>query len=193
MASDPLQRKWTIEEYLALEESTQSRYEYVNGEVFAMTGGTDNHSTIKVNCVTTLNIKRRTSGKSCRIFDSDMKVKVDEDNQVYPDFSVVCGERKFDDKKRTQLTNPILVGEVTSDSSAKYDKSLKADIYRMLDSLRYYVVIDQNKVHVQVWSLQDNGWLLQDFKSRDDVIMFDALNISLQVADMYDDIDFDES
>jgi len=190
MASNPIQRKWTVEEYLALEESTQTRYEYINGEVFAMTGGTDNHSLIKVNCVYSL--RGKTIGTGCKVFDSDMKVKVDKDNQVYPDFSIACGELQYDDKKRTQLTNPILVGEVTSESSAKYDKSLKADIYRTLDSLKYYVIVDQNKIHVQLYSLQDNGWLLQDYKSLSDVITFDAIGIEWTVGAIYLEIDFDD-
>ena len=189
MASNPISRKWTVEEYLAYEGDMQFRYEYIDGEIYAMSGGTSNHSLIKVNCVTEFNIKTR--DKSCRVYDSDMKVKVSDTKFVYPDFSVVCGERKFDDEKRSILTNPTLVAEVISDSSEKYDKVTKSEFYRSLPSLKYYLIIDQDRIHVQLYTLQANGWLLQEFTGENKIIALEHIDVKLPLREIYRDIEFD--
>jgi Uma2 family endonuclease len=191
MASNPnYQHKWTVEDYLTYEEESEIRYEYIDGEIYAMTGGTENHSKIGLNGASALLIHTR--GKPCRPHASDMKVKVSEIKYLYPDFSVVCGEAQFADEKHTLLTNPILVAEVISDSSEKYDKITKNEYYRSIPSLNYYLIIDQSRVHVQLYTLQDRGWLLQEFTQREQLIPLDVIDVTLSVDELYLDVEFDE-
>jgi len=192
MASNPTyQHKWTVEEYLNYESESEIRYEYIDGEISAMAGGTENHSKIGLNGASALLIHTR--GKPCRPHASDMKVKVSEKKYLYPDFSVVCGEAQFADEKHTLLTNPILVAEVISDSSEKYDKITKNEYYRSLSSLHYYLIIDQHRVHVQLYTLQDNGWLLQEYTRREQSIPLDVIDVTLSVDELYLDVVFDNS
>lgn len=192
MANNPTyQHKWTLEEYLAYEEESGIRHEYIDGEIYAMTGGTPDHSGIAANGVGELRSQLR--GKPCRVFTSDLKVKVSEIKYLYPDFSVICGDIQYADEKQIMVTNPILVAEVISDTSEKHDKITKNEYYRSLPSLNYYLIIDQNRVHVQVYTLQDNGWLLQEYTRRDQSIPLDAIDVMLSVDELYLDVEFDDS
>ncbi len=179
------QKYWTVEEYLAFEQESDVKYEYIDGEIFAMSGGTDNHSSIAVNCVVELGVQLR--GKKCRVFNSDMKVKISDIKYVYPDFTVVCGKTEFSDEKRMMLTNPTLVAEV-SGSSMNYDKGLKADYYRSLPSVQAYIVIAQDNIAVQLYTRQDNGWLLSEYTDLESIIPLDAIGCELPLSEVYRDI-----
>ena len=189
MASNPL-LKWTVEQYLAYEEESSIKHEYIDGEIYAMSGGTGNHSLIKVNCV--FSLRGKTLDSPCRVYDSDMKIKISDTKFVYPDFSVVCGDVQYADDKDTQLINPTLVAEVISDSSEKYDKVTKSEFYRSLPSLKYYLIIDQNRIHVQLYTLQDNGWLLQEFTGENKIIALEHIDVKLPLREIYRDIEFGE-
>ena len=185
--ADQIKKYWTVEEYLAFEQESDVKYEYIDGEIYAMSGCTDKHSSIAVNCTTELGIQTR--GKKCRVFNSDMKVKVSDIKYVYPDFSVVCGPAEFSDDKHTMLKNPTLVAEVMSESSVDYDKGSKADYYRGLPSVQAYLVIDQEKVFAQLYTRQASGWHLREYTTLNDVIPLDNINCSLQMSEIYRDID----
>jgi len=120
MATNPVPRKWTVEEYLAYEEETGIKHEYIDGEIYAMSGGTENHSLITMN--TTFAVQSQLRGSSCRVHSSDMRIKISDLRYFFPEFSVVCGKAEFDDEKRTMLTNPTLVCEVLSPSSQDNDR-----------------------------------------------------------------------
>jgi len=192
MATNPnYPHKWTVEEYLAYEEESGIRHEYIDGEIYAMTGGTPDHSGIAANGVGELRSQLR--GKPCRVFTSDLKVKVSEIKYLYPDFSVICGDIQFADEKQIMVTNPILVAEVVSDSSEKYDKITENEYYRSLSSLVYYLIIDQSRVHIQLYTLQDKGWLLQEFTRREQSIILDVIDVTLSVDEIYLDVEFDDN
>lgn len=180
------QKYWAVAEYLAFEQESDTKYEYIDGEIYAMSGGTDNHSSIAVNCTTELNLQVR--NKSCRVFNSDMKVKISDIKYVYPDFSVVCGQAEFSDEKHTMLTNPTLVAEVMSGSSVNYDKGLKADYYRSLPSLQLYLIIDQEKVSAQLYTRQKDGWLLSEYTDLEAIIPLESIGCQLAMAEVYRDI-----
>ena len=125
MASNHINHKWTVEEYLAFEQTSEIKHEYIDGEIYAMSGGTENHALIMMAISGFL--YQKLSGTSCRGYPSEMRVKISDTKYVYPDLSVVCGESIFADEKRTMLTNPTLVVEVTSPSSRSYDMTQKAE------------------------------------------------------------------
>lgn len=191
MATEKLHDYWTVQAYLAYEQETGIRHEYIDGEIFAMAGGSDIHSEIALNCITELTPQLR--AKNCRRFGSDMKVKISATKYIYPDFSIVCGESHFSDEARTMLVNPTLVAEVTSPGSKSYDKTTKADFYRSLASVQAYLIIDQERPYIQLYTRQGKGWFFQEFQSLDEKIELEAIDCTLPLLEIYRDIDYSDS
>ncbi len=189
MASNPIPRKWTVEEYFALEAESDIRHEFVDGDIFAMAGGTENHSLITGN--TFLAIGQRVRGSHFRMHTSDMRVKISETKYLFPDFSVICGKAEFTDDKRTTLTNPTLCVEVTSPSSMGYDKNLKGDFYRSIDALQHYLVLDQGQIYARLYTRLEKGWLLQEFTNISDTLPLPALSLNVPLSEIYSDITFE--
>ncbi|MEM9950345.1 MAG: Uma2 family endonuclease [Chloroflexota bacterium] len=187
--AERLSEKLTVEEYIAMERESEVKYEYIDGEVFAMAGGSDNHSLIATNCSGELRQVLR--GTNCSAFNSDLKVKITDIKYVYPDFTVVCGERQFSDDARTMLVNPILVGEVISPSSENYDLGLKGEFYRSLPSVQAYLILDQDKPRARLYTRHELGWLLREFNGLDATIPLDALECQLKLSEAYLNV-FDE-
>src|SRR5687768_7010868 len=147
MAELALKTKMTPEEYLAFERASQEKHEYVNGEVFAMSGGTIEHSLISGNIVRELGVALR--HKPCDVLNADMRVKIEATGSyLYPDASVVCGGARLADGKRDNLLNPQVVFEVLSRSSEEYDRGVKFAQYRTLPSLADYVLVSQTEMKV---------------------------------------------
>lgn len=183
MAMNPVKRFWTVEEYLAYELETGTRYEFINGEIYAMAGGSDNHSTISLNVGAELRAQLRNS--PCRPFNSDMKLKITDIVYVYPDVSVVCGEAKFTDSKRSMLLNPRLIVEVLSETTANYDKGQKYDYYRSLPSVDTYLMLEQNRPHAMLYTREKSGWHLEDYYGLDAVVPLEALGCALKLSEAY--------
>ena len=191
MALTKLKPRLSVQEYLAWEAENEIKHEYIDGEVFAMSGGTSKHSRVAANTIIALG--RQLGNSICSVHTSDMRVKVAEDRYVYPDLSVVCGKEQFDDESETSLLNPILVVEVTSPSSIERDRFAKRDFYRLVASIQAYLVIDQHRVCAELYSRAVVGWLLQVFTNPDDVIPLQMLNCELPLADIYRGISFGEA
>jgi Uma2 family endonuclease len=149
------------EEYLALERGADERHEYADGEIFAMSGGTIEHSTIAANIIRDLGAAL--FGRRCRVVTSDMRIHLPATGRyVYPDAAVVCGRPRFLDDKRDTLLNPALVVEILSDSTEAYDRGDKFAQYRSLESFRTYVLASQKEPRIEVFLRQpDEGWLLR--------------------------------
>lgn len=189
MASNPIDRKWTAQDYIAYDDASDIRHEFLNGEIYAMSGGTDKHVDIITN--TSGALWQVTKSSNCRTRVSEMRVKINDDTYVYPDITVTCGESKFEDDNNTMLLNPTIVIEVTSKSSESFDKGLKAELYRSLKSVQAYLVIDQHRVFAQLSTRQSNGWLLQEFTKIQQAIPLNAINFDLPLSDIYLGIDFE--
>ena len=187
MAMEPVKRKWTVQEYLDYEQETGIKHEYIYGEIFAMTGGSRTHSRLKVNCVTALDVKLRDG--DCDVFDSDMRVKINDLKYIYPDFSVVCGEPRFSDDKETMLINPTLVAEVMSPSSKGYDSHAKAHDYRSLESVQLYMLIDQDRAYVQLYRRRESEWLFTEYTKLSEVVALDAIGCVLRLSEIYRNVD----
>ena len=190
MERQPVYRKWTFEEYLAYEEETGIKHEYIDGEIYAMTGGTKKHSVMATNCTTEIGVQLRDS--DCYVASSDMRVQISPTKFVYPDFLVVCGQDEFMDDKEVTLLNPTLVAEFISDSSEKYDKGLKSEYYRSIESLQHYLIVDQNRVYVQLYTRgNDDKWIFQEFNQHDTMIPLEAIGVELPVDEVYRGFIFD--
>ncbi len=189
MATNRVPRKWTVEEYLAYEEEIQIRHEFIDGEIYAMSGGSSKHSSIIVNLTMTLGGLLR--GSTCRLYSSDLRVKVSADKYLYPDLSVVCGKSLFSDKGETMLLNPVVIIEVTSPSSKSYDKGLKAEFYQSLLSLQAYLVVDQDRPYATLQLRREHFWATYKFDQLDDIIPLDVLDCELPLSEVYDGIELD--
>ncbi len=179
---------WTAEEYLAFERASQEKHEFADGQVYLMTGASRRHNLIVVNIVITLGGQLR--GKPCEAYANDMRVRVRRD-YFYPDISVVCGEPQFADDQFDTLLNPTLIFEVLSPSTEQYDRGRKFEKYRTLNSLREYVLIAQDRPHVERYVRQDDGWLLTEASGLDGALALATVEARMSLAEIYDRLDFD--
>jgi Uma2 family endonuclease len=190
MATNPVKRLWTVEEYLAHEEKTGIKHEYIDGEIFAMAGGSKNHGKIKSRVFIALGKQLETSG-DCEIYDSDMRVKISKNKFVYPDITVVCGEEIYEDEDNAMLTNPTLLVEVISDSSANYDKGTKADYYMSLSSVQAYLLLEQNRAFAKLYTRDATGWHIEDYKGLEAIVPLEAIGCNLALSEAYLNVDFE--
>jgi Uma2 family endonuclease len=181
---------YTEQEYFALEEAAAYKSEYYRGELFGMAGASENHNLISGNFFTDLNIAFR--GKTCRAYTNDMKVQVPAHKfYTYPDVIALCAASEFVEGRDDTITNPMLIVEVLSASTRIYDRNTKFEFYQALSSLKYYVLVDQKRLHVEVYTKQeDNSWLLRTFTQLEDVVRLEALNFETTLANIYDKVDF---
>jgi Uma2 family endonuclease len=180
--------KLTPAEYLDWEEQQELRHEYLNGEVYAMTGGTMNHSQIAGNFTTLLNIHLRGSG--CRVLNSDAKVQIAASNDyIYPDVSVTCDDR---DKNATKfISHPCLIVEVLSPSTAAYDRRDKFNLYRRSESLQDYVLVDTQKIEIDIYSKNDRGrWEIMSYVAGDSIELT-SINLTVPIEQVFENIIFD--
>lgn len=175
------------EAYLAWEVEQTERHEYVDGEVFLMTGTTQFHNLIAGNLLIALREKLR--GKPCRVFMESLKLRVEAANCFfYPDLMVTCSPR--DRLDPLVLSEPVLVVEVLSESSASYDLGRKFAAYRQLPSLREYVVVHQDEARVLVYRRGEGvEWILHPY-GPDDFIQLSSLGCGFPLSQVYEDIEF---
>jgi len=180
-----------IDDFLTWEAEQRERHEYLAGEVFAMTGARDAHNTIAGNVFACLRNALR--GGPCRVFIADMKLRVDAADAVfYPDVLVTCDTRDRAPESDMAKRHPSLIVEVLSASTAAYDRGLKFELYRRLDSLREYLLIEQDRRHVDLFRREADGrWLLQSFGPDGVIELTSVGGARLDLATIYEDVTFD--
>jgi Uma2 family endonuclease len=181
------------EEYLRLERQSEYKSEYLNGEIFAMSGASRRHNLITANIGGEFNQQLR--GKPCEAYISDMRVKVTATGlYTYPDVVVVCGEPKFEDRYLDTLLNPTVLVEVLSPSTERYDRIAKTSYYRTLNSLAEHLLVAQDEVRLERYVRQPNGeWLLSQWTSLDNVVEIASISCSLALRDVYDKVTLDQA
>lgn len=175
----------TPQEYLEWEEKQLIKYEYINGQVFAMTGGTIPHNEIAVNLTTTL--KNHLRGKGCKVLMADAKVGVSEAGPFYyPDVMVTCNEK---DRRATKVIDyPCLIVEVLSPGTEAIDRGKKFQNYRRISTLKEYVLIDAQQMMVECFRLNKNGiWELYNYGEKDQVNLT-SVDVSFPIEVLYEDV-----
>ena len=161
MGEPALHTKVSEQEYLAFERAAEERHEYADGEIFAMSGGTWEHSLIASN----INGELRSAllERRCAVHGSDMRIHIPSTGRyTYADVLVVCGKPVLTDEVRDTVVNPVVIVEVLSDSTERCDRGDKFEQYQTIDSLRDYVLVSQKKARIEHFCRQANGaWLLQ--------------------------------
>ncbi len=180
---------YNAEEYLALEESADYRSQFYYGEIFAMAGASRRHNTVAMNTASNLHFQLRT--RPCEIYQNDMRVKVFTDFYTYPDIEIVCGEPQIEKKHGENLLNPLVIIEVLSPSTEKFDRGEKARLYRLMPSLEEYILISQDKTHIEHFVRQANGgWLLTELSEMSDVLELPTVSCQVNLSDIYAKVDF---
>jgi Uma2 family endonuclease len=181
--------KFTPEEYFTWEEQQLERHEYIDGEVYAMSGGTINHGDIAGNFLSILKTHLRGSG--CRTLNSDCRVSVvGPAKYIYPDISVTCDDR---DKTTPQyITYPCLIIEVLSPSTEAYDRGNKFKMYRRNPSLQEYVLVSIETIEVELFCKTETGdWRIINYQ-KGDTIELKSVNLTCNIEQIYEDIVFSE-
>jgi Uma2 family endonuclease len=180
----------TRDEYFELENKSDIKHEFLDGEIFAMSGGSFNHAAIGVNVVTAFKIKLR--GKCCTPTNSDMRIETPNGLITYPDAAVFCGSPELTENQ-CALLNPVVIIEVLSPSTRRYDEGSKFTLYRSIPSFQDYLLIDSEKVFVQHFRKIDNDeWLLHDYHNLADSIVINSIQETIYLHEIYDSIQYDQ-
>ena len=177
MSLNPAYQPISEDDYLQGELLAETKHEYIDGQVHAMAGASENHNLLSVNIATEL--KTRLKGTPCRIFIADMKVKVGA-NFFYPDVMVVCQE---DNDSEYYKTAPVIIIEVLSKSTRRFDQTDKRLRCQRIPSLEEYVLIEQDKGEIQVFSKKDQWQSFYYYLG--DNITFSSLGVTVGVEDIY--------
>ena len=185
--------QYGFEDWLAAErESLESKSEYIDGEVFAMTGASEAHNLMVANVIRELGVQMK--GRPCRVYPSDLRLHIEATNEGrYPDLMALCGDRHFHDGRRDVILNPALIVEVLSPSTEAYVRGKKTDDYRGIPSLKDLLLLSQHEVRAELYTRTNDGrWLLTDFRDPNDAIPLDSIGCTLSLAEVYDKVDLDE-
>lgn len=180
------------EAYLAMERASDTKHEYFNGEVFAMSGASPQHNDIGYN------INRLVAaflhGKGCKLYGSDFRIHTPDNTlYTYPDFTIVCGKVETSDKYTDNLTNPAVIIEILSKSTKEYDRGTKFNLYRSIRTLKEYVLIDSTSISVELFTKQEDGrWILSECKQLSGNFVISTIGLTLPLKDVYEDVSIEE-
>src|SRR5437868_3616006 len=172
--------RYTLEEYLELDRTSEERFEYWDGELFAMSGVSRNHGRVEVNL--TIHLGSRLIERNCEIFPANTRIKVPTALPYrYADLSALCGEAKFEEIGGVDaLLNPTLLIEILSPSTEAYDRGDKFSRYQSISSFREYWLVAQHRPHItQLVRQDDSSWLHREFNSLEEVLKSASLDCEL--------------
>ncbi|MHB8575631.1 MAG: Uma2 family endonuclease [Dehalococcoidia bacterium] len=188
MVAEKVTRRFTPAEYLAIERRAETKSEYIDGCIVAMSGGSKEHARIAVEVLIALHTQL--GDGPCELFNSDIRVgNAVTGRYTYPDLSVVCGEAEFEDDRADILLNPTLIVEVLSPSTEAYDRGDKFADYRRLPSLKEYVLIAQDRVSVEHYLRQGEHWLLTAVTDLNASVSLPTIGCVLRLHDVYRRVD----
>jgi len=186
MEQEQAQRKqYTVAEYMALEEESDVRHEFFEGEVFAMAGASIRHNTMVLNCA--LGLRTGLRGKSCRVFAESVQLAVEQGRYYnYPDVMVTCAPADL--LAERTVTAPVLLMEVLSKSTENRDRSWKFNRYKQLPSLRHYLLVSQTTCLVEWFRREESGvWSFTPLALFTDELFMPELDLTLRLQDIYED------
>lgn len=178
----------TFSEYLCSEAASDIKHEFLDGQVYAMAGGTPEHARIAANVIRELG--SLLAGGACREYTSDLRVRVLATGlTTYPDVTIVCGALERDPEDASTITNPTVIVEVLSDSTEVYDRGEKFHHYQRIPSLRAYVLVSQREARIEVFERASaRRWTFEDVRVPD-AARIEALGCSLPVAAVYNGVE----
>lgn len=190
--------KLSLDAYLKHEEETNLKYEYHDGQIFALAGGTINHGLLCANIYSEIRTALRKKNSDCKPLSSEIKLHIKNDRYdsfVYPDTMVICGTLEASESNENAVKNPVLIVEVLSKSTADYDRGDKFHMYRQIPTLQEYVLIEQNKyvVDIHFKNPKSDLWRISRFEGEDSEIQFQSLGISILMKNLFFDVKIEDS
>jgi len=183
-------KRYTVDEYLELEEKAEFKSEFVSGDIIPMAGATANHNILTAKFLA--RILLALEDLDYAVFMSDIRLWMPEQKRyTYPDVMVVKGQPIFTDEKQTGITNPCLIIEVLSNSTGEYDRENKFKLYRSIPSFQEYILVEQTSYGVEQYAKQANGkWLLADYVGKDAVLKLESVDFEISLMDLYKRVAF---
>ena len=181
-------KKYTYEDYLELEKTSEIKHELYYGEIFSMAGTTLNHNEIVFNTTLSLKKELKKKNKKCSVYSEALKVQIKEKlHYTYPDVVLTCSETEDDD---LTIKNPIIIVEVLSESTRVYDRNQKFTFYKQISSLKHYILIEQDFCFINCYTNDNNVWHHKSYFNLEDIIYLTYIEIALSVKDIYQEIVF---
>ena len=178
------------QEYLELERKAEFKSEFLDGEMFAMAGGTPQHSLIATNLAS--EFSSRLKAHTCTAYNADLRIKIEETGLfTYPDLSVICGPLQFAEGTNDTVLNPTLLVEVLSNSTEAYDRGKKFENYRQIPELREYLLVSQKEPRIEQFVRQEKEqWLLLEAAGLEATLALPSLEIKISLAEVFAGVEF---
>jgi Uma2 family endonuclease len=176
----------TEDEYIALERAAETKSEFFDGVMYAMSGGSPRHNLVATNLARAIGVRLR--GKPCIAVNSDQRVLISETGlYTYPDVTIVCGGMKVHERFADTMTNPTIVFEVLSPTTEAYDRGEKFAQYRARESLREYVLVNPYEPLIEHYARAAHGeWVLRTFEGTEATVALAAAEIAIPLAELYE-------
>ena len=186
----PTKTYYSPEEYLELETQAEYKSEYYEGQIIPMAGGKPNHNRLAINLASAINYKSKNT--PYRVFISDLRLWIPNCHlYTYPDVMVVNTPLVFAENRQDTIVNPLVIAEILSDSTEKYDRGDKFRMYRTIPSFQEYLLISQTAIQVEKFTKnQSNQWVLSEYAGKDTKIIFDSFEFELSLDELYDRVEF---
>lgn len=180
----------TEDEYLEFERHSDTKHEFIDGQVYAMAGASERHNLIVGNTYSGIHSHLRP--RPCRVYPSDMRVKIEASSQyTYPDISGLCGEPTYADNGRDTLTNPLFIIEVLSPMTEQYDRGAKFLTYQRIVSLQDYVLVAQPKPRIEHFQREHRRWIYTLVEGLDTTLYLPSIDCTLTLMDVYEKVGFE--
>jgi Uma2 family endonuclease len=180
----PHKVRYTYQEYVSFESGSNVKHEFLDGEIYAMAGGTPEHAALAASFIGSIAPQLR--GGPCRVYTSDLRIRTASGLSTYPDVSVICGPPQLESHGDSEsATNPIILVEVLSRSTEEWDREGKFEHYKSLSSLRQYILVSHRERSVEIWTNdREQGWKRETAREGDVVDL--VLGVHLNVRELYD-------
>jgi Uma2 family endonuclease len=183
--------KISIEEYIAFEQASNKKCEYLNGFVSVSEDKTLNYAFISGNIFVAVKRLQQQKNKTYTALNSQIKIYIKAQNSyVYPAAMVVCGDIETSDRKPDAVTNPTVIIEVLSKSTAAYDRGDKFYLYRQIESLREYILVEQEKAEIEVYTKKGDLWQITRYTGMDTKLFLSSIDVTINLSEIYENVVF---
>lgn len=181
-------QKFSIEDYLEIENTSIEKHEYYKGEIFVMSGAKMPHNDISKNLSGNLYVKLK--GKKCQPYGSDVRIHIESNTLfTYPDISIICGDVVTRNNDDYNVLNPTVIIEILSPSTKNYDRGEKFKLYRDIPTLKEYILVDSESIHIEVFRLNENNhWELEEYNSTENLLHIKAINENILISEIYEGV-----
>lgn len=183
---------FTVEQYFKREEKAKNKSHFINGEIIKMAGGSFNHNKIATNILVGFANRIKKLREKYHALNSDQKVYIPSKNSfLYPDALVISGQPEYWEDRKDTITNPLIIVEVLSDATEKFDFFQKFYLYQEIPSFQEYIIVSQKQVAIEQWYKSgENTWTKSNVDSNDGVLKIKSIPIEIPLSEIYDDVEF---